>query len=91
MVFALSRTAAEEYGVPHISTLPSGGAPLHPNCRHEEILFTGRVPSAVPPDWSMNTKWNSVKKIYNSLGAEDFVGTVNPNFRHAENRNKHKR
>jgi hypothetical protein len=91
MVFALSRTAAKEYGVPHISTLPSGGTPLHPNCKHEEVLFTGKVPLVSPPDWAMNTKWNAVKKIYNKLGADDFVGAVNPNFRHAANPNKHKR
>jgi hypothetical protein len=33
-VFALTQEAADEWGVPLLSSCPNGGAPFHPNCRH---------------------------------------------------------
>ena len=85
-VFALSQAAAQQYEVPHVTALPSGGAPFHPNCKHEEILFIpGKVKKlSRPPDWAMNSKWDVVKQMYKALGAEDFAMSDNPNFRNAK-------
>jgi hypothetical protein len=94
-VFALSHASALQYDVPHVSELPAGGAPFHPNCKHEEELSLPSTRSkrnfTRPPDWALNAHWDSIKREYRKAGGEDFAMGTNPNFRVAKKKRDHHR
>ena len=71
-VFALTKEASMQWGVPHVSQLPNGGAPFHPNCKHTEEPY---FPSAVSvkqrekdmapgPSWSLDSSAGQVQAIH---------------------------
>lgn len=71
-VFALTEAGKAEYGVPMVTELPNGGAPFHPNCTHQELIFVPefRTPEetelamTVPPEWALNRPWSVVQKEF---------------------------
>jgi len=75
-VFALTQEAKTEWGVPMVSELPNGGAPFHPNCTHQELLFVPefRQESEIelalvpPPSWALNRPYGAVQKEYQRRG-----------------------
>ncbi len=74
-VFALTKEASIRWGVPHVTRLPNGGAPFHPNCRHVELPYFHREVNkkkrqkdmAPPPSWALDAPMGRVQSIY--LGA----------------------
>lgn len=64
VVVAMTRAAAEQHGIIHISELPGGSAPpWHPNCRHVPIPYVIplKTPEEIeagmgarPPSWAKN-------------------------------------
>ncbi len=74
--FALTQDAKDEWGVPLVSELPNGGAPFHPNCTHQELLFVpefrnqSEVDLAIvpPPSWALNRPYGVVQKEYQQRG-----------------------
>ena len=84
-VFALTTSASREFGVPHVNQLPSGGAPFHPNCTHNEIgFFIDSAPEKErqlglqrPPEWALNRTWPQVEKEFRSRGGLAIVKDVN--------------
>lgn len=84
--FALTEEAKAEFGVPHVNELPSGGAPFHPNCTHNEIAFFPEVssPDVVelalqpPPAWALNRTWGEVDKQYKASGGLGNLAQLNP-------------
>ena len=86
-VFALTSKAAEEFDVPHVLELPEGGVPFHPGCSHEEIpwIHVGsrsrrRAPFTRPPDWALNTSYESARMRFFSVGGDGFAEEQNPFF-----------
>ena len=61
-LFALTQEAAEKWGIAHVSQLPNGGAPFHPNCTHSEIPYypdhedpeETAIRGTKPPPWALN-------------------------------------
>jgi len=89
-VFALTQKAAESFDVPHVLELPSGGVPFHPGCRHEEIPWVpksrGRGRRGVysrPPDWALNTSYESARIEFKKAGGDRFAAEQNPLFEKA--------
>lgn len=84
-VFALTQSAKTEYGVPHVSELPNGGAPFHPNCTHSELPFISeyRDPKEIelalqpPPAWALNKTWPQVQKEYKRRGGARAISEMN--------------
>lgn len=86
-VYALTKQAAKEYGVPHVDRLPSGGCPFHPNCTHDETPF---FPEYEPedekrraflptPSWALDKPWPVVQKEYLKRGGIKYAAQkVNP-------------
>lgn len=76
-VFALTAEAKQEYGVPMVNELPNGGAPFHPNCTHQELLWVpefrtkveARLAMVPPPAWALNRPWAEVEREYRKRGA----------------------
>ena len=74
--FALTEEAKVEWGIPLVSELPNGGAPFHPNCTHQEILFVPEFRHEVevelaivpPPAWALNRPWGAIQKEYRKRG-----------------------
>jgi hypothetical protein len=75
-VFALTEDAMNEYKVPHVKELPSGGCPFHPNCTHDERAFIPEFRTDEekqlgyenPPEWALNTSWPDVQREFKARG-----------------------
>jgi len=86
--YALTKRAAESYGIPHVSSLPSSGAPFHPNCRHSEKMFNvnrqteAQLAAAFhkTPRWALNKSWEAVNSEYYKRGGAGSIKGVNPNY-----------
>jgi len=84
-VFALTKRAADTYGVPHVNELPSGGVPFHPNCTHSERAFILEFRSEEekklgferPPAWALNRPWGAVQKEYRRRGGRTIAAQIN--------------
>jgi hypothetical protein len=84
--FALSESAKNEWGVPHVNELPAGGAPFHPNCTHNEIGFFPEVTApdvlelalVSPPSWALNKTWNEVDREFKLRGGVGNIAQLNP-------------
>lgn len=85
-LFALTQAAAEKWGIAHVSQLPNGGAPFHPNCTHSEIPYYPEVEDQAetavrgtkPPPWALNRPWSEVQKEYRKRGGFKNLGKWNP-------------
>ena len=79
--FALTEDAKKETGVPLIEELPNGGAPFHPNCIHQELVFVPEFKSdneikkafIPPPAWSLNSTWGDVSKEFKRRGGLEYI------------------
>lgn len=84
--FALTKRAADEYGVVHVKRLPSGGVPFHPNCTHSERAFIieNRTEEEIelafqpPPAWALDKPWSMVQKEYKRRGGKAIAREANP-------------
>ena len=69
-VFALSKRAADELGVPHVSALPNGGVPMHPNSKMIESPWVKSIELKkeqkieAPPEWALHRSFESVRMEY---------------------------
>lgn len=76
-VFALTHDGAKEHGVPHVSQLPNGGPPFHPNCRHFEIPFfpqmepvqeLNELAMIPPPAFALSNDYDAVQRKVKEMG-----------------------
>ena len=85
-IFALTQSAAEEWGITHIGQLPNGGAPFHPNCSHSERPYLPQfadpeevaIRGSKPPAWALNRPWAVVQKEYRKRGGFKNLAKWNP-------------
>lgn len=86
--FALTTEAAEEWNVPHVDQLPSGGVPFHPHCTHVEVPFFPEIlkqsiverATTKPPSWALGRPWKEVQKTYEKRGGHAYAERQNPNM-----------
>ena len=69
-VYALTQEAAKREGVPHVDSLPNGGPPFHPNCKHLLEAFFPEVATAEDktvgysktPRWGLNKSYAELER-----------------------------
>lgn len=88
-VFAMTKEAAERYGVPHFTELPNGTPPpWHPNCRHIVLPFVPGIwttPEEIEygmrgrkiPAWGLNTSYPEANRAWRKHGGVEEAGRLN--------------